>query len=500
MNNQGNNDPMNNSIKKKSEQNEKQCPNECNKENEGKTEDNSTIPNENICLINNYENDANFNSIYNTSSEKYLKNDQDMLMHPTITGNTQNTGNTMNNRNTIHQNRPNNYNNINNNNLINSEFQMNFNNTYNQYIQNLPYPESYHTQRDPYEFHDRNLSFSARTDGMIPMPIRHDESRNRTNVHNDMLNGSQQRRTIHQMMPADNLNGQSHDSNRNLQIHEERDLSYPMRNGINHENRVNVHNGMNVFNSVNRINEVDGNVNSLTPVRHSGGDIYQQMYPSLINDPTHFNQINPMDHTQFMNSLNPLTPSNPLNQQNFINNLINLNPSNHVRANEINYHTPDLTGSYVPNGHTRSNSTQQYQFNNSTIINPIFCNGPINAPVNMNPSDTNDEDSDEIQEPHICRWAIDGRLNGEPCNKCFNTIAELVNHLQLEHINQSNEDGNYYVCFWHKCIRNGAPFKARYKLVNHLRVHTGEKPFKCTLCKSRFARSENMKIHNRDMF
>ena len=49
------------------------------------------------------------------------------------------------------------------------------------------------------------------------------------------------------------------------------------------------------------------------------------------------------------------------------------------------------------------------------------------------------------------------------------------------------------------CPRAGRPFKAKYKLVNHIRVHPGEKPFPCPFpgCGKVFARSENLKIHKR---
>ena len=55
------------------------------------------------------------------------------------------------------------------------------------------------------------------------------------------------------------------------------------------------------------------------------------------------------------------------------------------------------------------------------------------------------------------------------------------------------------MCSWSSCPRYNKGFGAGYKLVNHYRVHTGEKPFMCVhdKCKKRFARVENMRIHMR---
>ena len=113
------------------------------------------------------------------------------------------------------------------------------------------------------------------------------------------------------------------------------------------------------------------------------------------------------------------------------------------------------------------------------------------------------------QEPLICRWSskMDVTKDGgekqmllSTCSRQFPTVDQIVYHIAEDHLsNAGPSTTELHFCLWKDCPRNNIPFKAKYKLVNHIRVHTGEKPFHCSFsgCDKRFARSENLKIHKR---
>ncbi|KAJ5576597.1 Zinc finger C2H2 [Penicillium sp. DV-2018c] len=117
-----------------------------------------------------------------------------------------------------------------------------------------------------------------------------------------------------------------------------------------------------------------------------------------------------------------------------------------------------------------------------------------NSPSILTLLGTNQEDDysgQSTDQVTICRW--DGCEAGDLGN-----MDGLVQHLHNEHIGSRQKR---YSCEWNDCTRKGQTHASAYALRAHMRSHTREKPFYCTLpeCDRNFTRSDALTKHMRSV-
>ncbi|KAF3930436.1 hypothetical protein ABW20_dc0103485 [Dactylellina cionopaga] len=98
------------------------------------------------------------------------------------------------------------------------------------------------------------------------------------------------------------------------------------------------------------------------------------------------------------------------------------------------------------------------------------------------------EDDEHGEQITVCRW--------EGCEKDMGNMDDLVKHIHDEHIGTRRAK---YACEWDDCTRKGMAHASGYALKAHMRSHTREKPFYCTLpeCDRSFTRSDALAKHMR---
>ncbi|KAF2182200.1 hypothetical protein K469DRAFT_670047 [Zopfia rhizophila CBS 207.26] len=166
-----------------------------------------------------------------------------------------------------------------------------------------------------------------------------------------------------------------------------------------------------------------------------------------------------------------------------------------VKGRRLSFeHTPDHEPSSRPNKRPRLNTRATPEQTHASA--PVPGDGEISedtdgsVPASPHHPGMSAGDDDYGQDQvTVCKW--------EGCDvPDLENMDNLVEHLHEDHIGTRQKK---YSCEWSDCSRKGIPHASGYALRAHMRSHTREKPFYCTLpeCDRSFTRSDALAKHMR---
>ncbi|KAI0104799.1 hypothetical protein GGR51DRAFT_549326 [Nemania sp. FL0031] len=103
-------------------------------------------------------------------------------------------------------------------------------------------------------------------------------------------------------------------------------------------------------------------------------------------------------------------------------------------------------------------------------------------------------------ERHICQWAANTDVSeGETtiCGAAFTNTKDFHDHICEFHVDKMTTQGGF-ACLWAGCSRkHDRPFVTRGKLRRHISTHSVYKPFTCNICKLGFSGQQALQQHER---
>lgn len=170
--------------------------------------------------------------------------------------------------------------------------------------------------------------------------------------------------------------------------------------------------------------------------------------------------------------------------------------SNLLKVKKVEHSSEDLCNSISTVGTQTDVSLANLEHNTSSddiIQSKKMKTDILNASEKTSPEQSSIEDVSDLRTKNhsstaqICEWL--------KCGLSFDNVTKLMGHVTEQHIkpNKNME----FICHWKGCDRRKKGFPKRFKIITHIRTHTKEKPFQCSMCEKAFSNQERLKIHTR---